>query len=125
MKNAAGVLIINGNQILGFSRADNSGWSIPFGKVDPGESPREAAIRECFEETGFIVNLLDDEPFVDIVGSFTGHTFKAVIVGGTKLDYKEHEGFCDFIDPANLCAGGYSEYNTNMLKHFQLLLDTQ
>jgi 8-oxo-dGTP pyrophosphatase MutT (NUDIX family) len=28
-------------------------WDIPKGRVEPGESPIEAAIRECEEETGF------------------------------------------------------------------------
>lgn len=28
------------------------GWSLPKGLMDPGEPPREAALRECVEETG-------------------------------------------------------------------------
>ncbi|MFE3643390.1 NUDIX hydrolase [Streptomyces sp. NPDC059169] len=35
------------------------GWVPPGGKVDPGETPREAARRELFEETGVQVELLD------------------------------------------------------------------
>jgi 8-oxo-dGTP pyrophosphatase MutT (NUDIX family) len=29
-------------------------WDIPKGHVEPGESPIEAAMRECEEETGFV-----------------------------------------------------------------------
>lgn len=32
---------------------DTWGWEIPAGKVDPGESPIEAAAREVLEETGW------------------------------------------------------------------------
>ncbi len=27
-------------------------WEFPGGKVEPGETPAEAAVRECYEETG-------------------------------------------------------------------------
>lgn len=33
-------------------RSDNGCWDIPAGAVDPGETPREALIREVQEETG-------------------------------------------------------------------------
>lgn len=35
------------------------GWDIPGGLVEPGESPREAAERECFEELGRHVEIGD------------------------------------------------------------------
>jgi ADP-ribose pyrophosphatase YjhB (NUDIX family) len=39
-------------RLLMIRRTDNSYWSIPGGGVEPGESVREAAIREVAEETG-------------------------------------------------------------------------
>ena len=30
-------------------------WEFPGGKCEPGEDPRDAAVRECFEETGLEV----------------------------------------------------------------------
>jgi len=42
-------------------------WEFPGGKVDPGETPAEAVVRECREELGVIVRPLhrigDDAPF--------------------------------------------------------------
>ncbi len=32
---------------------DTWGWEIPAGRIDPGESPSEAAAREALEETGW------------------------------------------------------------------------
>ena len=56
-KEAACVLIYNEHgQILGVSRKhDPTAFGLPGGKVDPGETPLEAAIRECREETGIDV----------------------------------------------------------------------
>lgn len=38
---------------------DTWGWEIPAGKIDPGETPVEAAAREVVEETGWKVAQLD------------------------------------------------------------------
>jgi len=29
-------------------------WTVPGGVIDPGEQPADAAVRECYEETGII-----------------------------------------------------------------------
>lgn len=35
---------------------DTWGWEVPGGAIDPGETPEQAARRECAEETGWAVN---------------------------------------------------------------------
>jgi ADP-ribose pyrophosphatase len=42
---------------------DGYSWEIPGGKVDKGETPETAAVRECIEETG--VRCSDLKPLVD------------------------------------------------------------
>lgn len=53
---AAGVILLRGTQgryeTLAVHRPHRSDWSLPKGKIDPGEHVVNAAIRECDEETG-------------------------------------------------------------------------
>lgn len=69
-----GIVIINqNNEILlqkrsRFKRANPSKWGICGGKVDLGETPLEAGIRETLEEIGILLNKeelkdLDNEGF--------------------------------------------------------------
>ena len=40
-------------------------WVPPGGKIDPHETPKEAAIRECYEETGLHVELIGKTPRIE------------------------------------------------------------
>jgi 8-oxo-dGTP pyrophosphatase MutT (NUDIX family) len=50
---AAGGLVFNpaGHLLVFFRRGS---WDLPKGKIDPGESPEQAAVREVQEETGIL-----------------------------------------------------------------------
>ena len=43
-------------------------WSIPGGRVEPGESDAEATVREVLEETGLAVEVLDLVGYVERPG---------------------------------------------------------
>jgi 8-oxo-dGTP pyrophosphatase MutT (NUDIX family) len=53
---AAGGVVVRdgpaGPEVLVVHRVRRDDWSLPKGKLDPGESPRSAAVREVEEETG-------------------------------------------------------------------------
>ncbi len=52
------VLDEGGDRILLQKRADFRNWSLPGGRVEPGESVEAAAVREALEETGLEVRLV-------------------------------------------------------------------
>lgn len=51
MITVVGVAIERGGRVLAARRADG-GWEFPGGKVEPGESNEQAAVREIAEELG-------------------------------------------------------------------------
>lgn len=60
MIQAAGVVLIRSAdqpQVLIIHRAHRADWSLPKGKLEPGELAIVAAVRETLEETGFLVQL--------------------------------------------------------------------
>ena len=52
---AAALIVRDGQVLIGQRRADQpmaSLWEFPGGKIEPGESPQQALVRELFEELG-------------------------------------------------------------------------
>ena len=71
-------------------------WEFPGGKVEAGESPRDALIRECMEELditldvgGLYMQVIHEYPDILIRLSL----YEAVIASG-ELCSKEHEALC-------------------------------
>jgi len=54
IRNAQGAVFV-GQRTDRFSEA----WQMPQGGVDPGEAPRDAALRELWEETGITADLVE------------------------------------------------------------------
>ncbi|MBR9920951.1 MAG: NUDIX domain-containing protein [Bacteroidetes bacterium] len=65
---AGGVVRNEAREVLFIYRRDS--WDLPKGKIDPGEKPKEAALREVWEETG-VENLKAGELI-----ETTWHTYK-------------------------------------------------
>lgn len=74
-------LDVTGRLLLVSAAGHCDGWHILGGAVDPGESPAEAAVRECREETGAEVKL------TRLLGAFGGQDYEVTYPNGDKVAY--------------------------------------
>ena len=79
---AAGIALFDGAGRLLLARHVHSGrWGTPGGAVEPGESPREAAVREFEEETGMRV------AGCTLIGAYGGPEFVVRYPNGDLMAY--------------------------------------
>ncbi len=93
---AAGVVLTRGVgkdlEVAVIHRRRRRDWSLPKGKLEPGEGSIEAAVRECVEETGFQpvldVPLPTQNYLVDATPKKVEY-WRATVVGGEFAENKE------------------------------------
>ena len=67
---AVGVVCLRGDEVLLVRRGQppkQGEWSLPGGRIEPGETVREAALRELKEETGVEAELIGLVDVVDAI----------------------------------------------------------
>jgi 8-oxo-dGTP pyrophosphatase MutT (NUDIX family) len=62
---AAGGVVMRDGQLALVHRPRYDDWTLPKGKLDPGESFEDAALREVAEETGLLARLARELPDVE------------------------------------------------------------
>lgn len=112
-KQAACCLIISDDgKVLAVSRKDDpTAFGLPGGKVDPGETPEEAAARELREETGLVASNLRKVFVRKEDDGYTTHTFACEVQG--EINTPE-SGVIRWVTPEVLFAGPFGGYNRRL-----------
>lgn len=138
IRHRASVVVLHEGKVLGFHAVDPTAqvpyFFLPGGAVEPGETPSATAARECLEETGYQVRILEDTAFervYDFPWDGKVHHCKTVFYVGVleqkwtpprKIEDASYHRGVDWI-PAKDAAQVF-DYNKNILWAVQKLLKT-
>ncbi|MFL6156280.1 MAG: (deoxy)nucleoside triphosphate pyrophosphohydrolase [Marmoricola sp.] len=99
-----GVAVLRGARVLAARRA-GGGWELPGGKVEPGEEPAAAAVREIAEELGCAVEVTGWlAPTVAIDDTLVLRVATARLVGGEPVPRNGDHGAVRWVGAAEVGA---------------------
>ena len=119
-KKAVCGLLFHNNKILSVSRKDNhNDFNLFGGKLEKGETWKEALIRECYEETGYSVNIIP--VYYEAMCDDTLVRTYICIATDWDLDYPERDlAVVKYLSPSELTSGSFGDYNSKLFKHFNI-----
>lgn len=122
MPQAACALIVrpNDGKVLAVSRKyDLSKFGLPGGKLDLGETPREAAIRETLEETGLAIELVCFLHGDVCEGEVPHYTWTYFATIKESKGPSEEVGRVLWVPWRRLFEGPFGEYNRHVFEAFK------
>ena len=101
---AATAVVIKQGQVLLHKRRDFRIWALPGGKIEPGETTEQAAIREVKEETGYDIALegLVGEYYRPQIPNGNGIVYLGRVIGGTPIEQGPETRALQWFDPQQL-----------------------
>lgn len=119
-KRAVCGLLFHDNKILSVSRKSNhNDFNLFGGKLENDETWKQALIRECYEETGYSVNIIPVY-YEAMCGDTLVRTYICV-AADYSLEYPERDlAVVKYSSTSELTSGSFSEYNSKLFKHFNI-----
>lgn len=114
-----GILIEDGKILTVSRKDDHTKIGLPGGKVDRGELPQSAIIRECFEETGMKVKINSLDSFADNIDDFYVICYILSRVSDEVHEISEEEtGKVEFVEIKKLLdSSPFAEYNKKAFEY--------
>jgi 8-oxo-dGTP diphosphatase len=119
-REAAGVFLVHQGKVLVVSRKyDGTLFGLPCGKVEKGETPKQAAARECWEETTIVVSGL--KPLYEGIGSNNFYLYIFFTTQFEGMPVSTGEGEVAWIEPERLPLGAFPESSRKILDAWRQL----
>ncbi|WP_413612949.1 tRNA adenosine(34) deaminase TadA [Bdellovibrio sp. HCB-110] len=137
-RDRSSVIVVHKNKILGFHAIDPTSQApyffVPGGAIEAGETSAQSAARECLEETGYKVRILEETAFerkYDFLWNGNVHACRTVFYVGVldqewtpphKVEDADYHKGVEWIDVKNVPT--VFAYNKDILWAVQKLLKT-